>query len=116
MADKDPIDEKALDDLLRNLYLDEKSKTVDENEAQFIMEQDYAVKIDPKKEKQLLEKLQNKSSGFSGYKLFFSVFIAFVLISLFVWHFIPKTNNALNKSTSTNPQNNSTEQVNNSNE
>ena len=50
MADKDPIDDQALDDLLRNLYLDEKSKNVDESEAKFIMEQNYDIKIDPAKE------------------------------------------------------------------
>ncbi|HKC67760.1 MAG TPA: hypothetical protein VKG26_05985, partial [Bacteroidia bacterium] len=115
MADKDPIDEHTLDDLLRNLYLNEKSEIVDENEAKFIMEQNYDVKIDPEKEKQLLNKLHKKSGGFGRYKLFLSVFLVLIFTSLLIWFLIPKTNHSLNNLANVNQQNNLIKQTNSTN-
>ncbi|HWY38407.1 MAG TPA: SUMF1/EgtB/PvdO family nonheme iron enzyme [Bacteroidia bacterium] len=93
MADKKPIDENALNDLLRDLYLDKNSKAIDESEAQFIMQQEYAVKIDPGKEKELLEKLHKNSNGFGGFKLYLSLFSVFIILCFLLWFFVPGNSN-----------------------
>lgn len=83
MAEKDPIDEHNLDELLREFYLDEKSGSADEHAAQFVLQQEYAVKADVKKEKQLLEKLHTKRGGSGAYTFYMSALAAiFILLSV----------------------------------
>ncbi len=78
MPGKKPINENDLNELLRALYLDERAAVVNEEEARFVMEQDYLTKINPAKEKDLLNKL-TKKPGHSGGKLF-SLFILIALL------------------------------------
>ena len=63
MKENKLIEEKDLDKLLNDLFLEENSLQAAENSARFIMEQDYNIKIDAKKEKELLRKLNEKPNG-----------------------------------------------------
>ena len=48
------INEHELDELLRDLYLEENSVTLNEKEAGVVLTQEYDVKPDPSKEQALL--------------------------------------------------------------
>lgn len=64
MKSKKPIEEKDLNKLLNDLFMQENSGNVDEASAHFVFSQEYDVKTDPEKEKQVLKKLNNTSGGF----------------------------------------------------
>ena len=74
MQNDNNINENELNELLRKLYLEEKGKQVDDTEAEFILNQEYDVKIDPKKEQELLNKLSTKKGGGLNYKQYFITF------------------------------------------
>lgn len=74
MKKSDPINNNQLDELLRDLYLDVNSKVTNESEADFVLQQEYSVTIDPKKEQALLNKLQGKS-GFNGFSLLITLLV-----------------------------------------
>lgn len=87
MKKKDPINDNQLDELLRDLYLDENSRVTNESEAAFVLEQEYPVTIDSKKERALLNKLQGKS-GFKGLR-FLIALVVIGFIGCLVFYFIP---------------------------
>ncbi len=90
MREKGSINEHELDVLLRDLSLEENSRVSNEKEAEFILGQNYHVSIDPKKEKELIRKLQNKSGGYSATKLFGLIFGISIIIALFLFLLINK--------------------------
>lgn len=79
MESNKPLEEKDLDKLLNDLFLQENSGKADEASAQFVFSQDYDVKTDPKKEKELLKKLKGPSGGFWNY--WTATILALVLIA-----------------------------------
>lgn len=62
MTEKDHINESELDALLNQLYLDEHTPISDE-EAEFVMAQDYGLVPEPAKEQALLKRLQKGKGG-----------------------------------------------------
>lgn len=80
MSDKNNIDENNLDDLLRQSFLDEKSKNVSDSEAEFILKQEYDAKIDSKKEEELLRKL-SEGKGRSGNSKWMYISAALLFVS-----------------------------------
>lgn len=85
MTDKNFLDENNLDDLLNRTFLDGSSDEVSEHAARFILQQEYNVKIDATKEKQLLEKLNNRSKRGGGYlNLLIIIFLAAIGGALFL--------------------------------
>ena len=87
MTDKKHINENDLEELLKSLYLEENSKTANDDAAEFVMAQDYDININAAKEKALIKKLQKKSGGFGGYKLYFSVAIVVVVTVCLTFYF-----------------------------
>ncbi len=70
MKEHHNINEAQLDDLLKELYLEENSQAVNEVEAEFVLLREYNVAIDPSKEKDLLTKLNNDIKDDKGFKWF----------------------------------------------
>lgn len=96
MKDKKLIEEKDLDKLLNSLFLEENSMEVNENSARFILEQEYDVKIDAGKEKELLSRLKAKPNGSGGYWNFLIIILVAVLGGigiLFFYKHNPSINN-----------------------
>lgn len=85
MSDKNPIDEKKFDELLRDLYLEENSKRQNDKEAEHVFRQQYDVKMSPQKEKDFLIKLRGGKSGFGYFRFFLSVFVIAVALAVFFW-------------------------------
>ena len=110
MAEKGSINENELDGLLRDLYLEENSHTVNEIEANFILAQNYDTTINTKKEKELLNKLQNKPDGFSSMKLLFSLLGISILIALLLYFYLDTNHSTIGGSIQTN-QNIDTEET-----
>jgi hypothetical protein len=67
MTDRKNIDEHNFDELLNKLFLEEYAEISNENIAQFVFQQTYDVKIDARKEKELLDKLKGKPKGPGSY-------------------------------------------------
>jgi hypothetical protein len=67
MSDQEHIDERGFDELLNKLFLEEQAAKTDENVAQFVFAQDYDVRIDARKEKELLDRLKGKPKGPGSY-------------------------------------------------
>lgn len=65
--DKRKIEEGHLDELMNNLFLEEHAAAFQEEAADFILQQDYALEINANKEKQLIRKLNRKLKGPGGY-------------------------------------------------
>lgn len=76
MTKGDNMNEEELNELLRKLYLEENAEKIDEATAQFVMSQEYNVKIDAKKEQQLLKKLSGKPGWLGNYFYFIASFVA----------------------------------------
>lgn len=77
MNSNNPINENELDELLRDLYLEENAVNINEAEADFILGQEYPSEVDPEKEKALLKKLKGGNGNgkwfiISGLVLFIS--------------------------------------------
>lgn len=83
MESNKPIEDKEFDKLLNDLFLQENSG-MDNSAAKFVLSQDYDVKIDPRKEKELLEKLNTSSGGRWNYWAFTSI-VLFLVIAGFVY-------------------------------
>ena len=86
MKKKNPISEDQLNSLLKDFYLNENSNNINEKEAKAVFGQDYNVKIDIKKEQQLLKRLKAKKNGFWNFKsisFFVGLLVSVVLIALF---------------------------------
>ena len=86
MSGNKHINENDLDELLRDLYLEENSVNINEAEADFVMNKDYEVKIDVEKEKAVVKKLQSGKGG-KGFKWFVVCCLLFV-VCCFVWFFL----------------------------
>ncbi len=85
MKKQEHINEHELDELLRDLYLEENSVTLNEQEAGFVLTQEYDVKPDPSKEQALLKRLKNNSG--SRTKWYYVVFaISIVCLLLLLWY------------------------------
>lgn len=93
MKNNDPVNNNQLDELLRDLYLNENSQVLNEGDAAFVLEQEYPVTIDYKKEQALLNKLQSKS-GFKGFH-FFIVLLVVGSIGYLAFHFISTADNKI---------------------
>jgi hypothetical protein len=91
MKKNNPINDNQLDELLRDLYLDENSQVANESEASFVLEQEYPVTINIKKEQALLNKFQGKS-GFKGFR-FFIISLVIGFMACLVFYFISATSN-----------------------
>jgi hypothetical protein len=87
MKKQEHIGEPALDELLRNLYLDENSRDLNEPEAAFVLAQDYDVSIDPGKEQALLKRLKAGSRNKPGTR-FYLLLAAIITIGilLLLWY------------------------------
>lgn len=75
MTNKGPINETELDALLQDLYLEENANVPNENMANFVLDLDYPVTPDSKKENELITRLQNKPGGFGS-----NTFYAYLLV------------------------------------
>ena len=95
MAGKEPINENELDELLRQLYLEKDSSEINEANANFVLEQDYHTNIDPKKESELIARLQSKSKGFGGFKFYLFVLIVIGIIAFLVLYFYSERNKVI---------------------
>ncbi len=87
MSDKKHIDEKDLDELLRDLYLEENSTNINEAKADFIFGQEYDVKIDTKKEKAVLNALQLGRGG-NPFKIFLIFGLVLGILCLAIWFYL----------------------------
>ncbi len=83
MESNKPIEDKDLDKLLKDLFMQENSG-MDENAAKFVLSQEYDVKIDPQKEKQLLTRLKGSSGGHWNYWILGAIALA-IVVSGFVY-------------------------------
>jgi formylglycine-generating enzyme required for sulfatase activity len=80
MTEKEHIDEQNFDELLNKLFLEEQAETPNGQVAQFVFHQNYDVKIDAGKEKELLDKLKGKPKGPGNYwNLLIIAFVAIVI-------------------------------------
>ena len=87
MANKGPINESELDILLQDLHLEENANVPNESMANFVLELEYPVTPDPKKESELLARLQTKSGGFGNGKFYsYLLVIGVVMIALFYFY------------------------------
>src|SRR6185295_2061646 len=75
MTDKQNIEENNLDGLLNSLFLDQNSAEENENTARFVLQQEYDMTINSAKEKELLDKLQQKSGDGGNYWNFLMVLL-----------------------------------------
>lgn len=87
MSGKRNIDENELDELLKKFYLDENAVNPNEKEADFVLSQNYNVKVDPEKEKTILKRL-GVSNGRGGW--FIVSGLLFIVLCLLVWQFLEK--------------------------
>jgi hypothetical protein len=69
MRGSEHINGNELDELLKEFSLDKNAMTTNETEADFVLSQDYAVKIDPEKEKQLLARLKGPGGNMKWFFL-----------------------------------------------
>ncbi|MFY9307655.1 MAG: SUMF1/EgtB/PvdO family nonheme iron enzyme [Bacteroidia bacterium] len=83
MESNKPIEDKDLDKLLKDLLMQENSG-MDENAAKFVFSQEYDVKIDAKKEKQLLTKLKGSSGGYWNYWILVGIALV-IAVSGFIY-------------------------------
>lgn len=81
MSKRNSINENELDELLRDLFLEENAAEVNETEADFVLEQDHPVEIDPEKEKALLKRLK----GGNGNTKWFIIAGLVFLVSGLIW-------------------------------
>lgn len=89
MKKQEHIGEPELDELLRDLYLDENSKALNEPEAAFVLAQDYELNMDPVKEQELLIRLKAGSGSKPGTRFYLLLLaIITVCILLLLW-FLP---------------------------
>lgn len=102
MKKNDPINVNQLDELLRDLYLDENSRVANESEAAFVLEQEYPVTIDPKKEQALLNKLQGRS-GFKGFGFLIALLVV-GFIGCLAFYFIQTFDNKVAHTSELNSQ------------
>lgn len=98
MKDNKFIEEKNLDELLNNLFIEENSMKADENSARFILEQEYDVRIDAGKEKNLLKRLNGKAGGSGGYTNFLIFFCIVIILGTGIFLFNKHINPSGNKS------------------
>lgn len=91
------IDENKLDELLRDLYLEEHSEAINEEEANFVFAQDYPVAINSKKEKELLIKLGVKQQRTWMKWLLIIILAIGVLVSLYFYFRNDHTSNPVSK-------------------
>jgi hypothetical protein len=95
MSDARPINENDLDELLRECALDTNSEVINEAEARFVFSQNYEATIDPKKEKELLEKLIQFKKPEGNLKWFLIVgLIGLIAVQLY---YLNSSKNALQK-------------------
>jgi hypothetical protein len=87
MSDKKPINEQDLDALLRDLFLDENSGSQHQQDANFVLAQEYGVEIDASKEQEMVSRLQQKPRGFGNTGLFLSVAAAGLVSILGIYLF-----------------------------
>jgi hypothetical protein len=103
MKNKKAIEEEQLDKLLNDLFIEENSIKADEASVRFIFEQEYAVTIDKRKEKQLLDKLNKKGNKGNNW-VYYTIIIFTAIIG--IGYFI---NSA--KKTKTDPNNHSSDKI-----
>ena len=87
MPDNKPINEQELDELFREFFLDENSLSQSQKDANFVLTQDYPVKVDPAKEQEFLSRLQTRQSGFGNTGLFIGIAIIGLVSILAVYFF-----------------------------
>ncbi|TND05365.1 MAG: hypothetical protein FD123_3658 [Bacteroidetes bacterium] len=87
MNKPEQIDESKLDLFLNGFFLEENAAEADMLAAGFVFGQQYAVTIDAKKERNLLDRLAGKNKGGSGWKLFLSLLLAVGLTTGGIWFF-----------------------------
>lgn len=92
MADKKPIDEHQLDDLLQDLYLDENSQAPNEKDANFVLGMDYAAQPDASKEQELISRLQKNIGGSGNTGLYVSI-VVIGLVAAFAFYLFSGRNN-----------------------
>ncbi len=93
MKDKNSIEEKDLDKLLNGLFLEENFQKMNEGSVRFILEQEYDVKINAKKEKEFLKRLNGKPNG-TGYWIYLIAILA--VVTVFVGLLLYNKNNSSN--------------------
>lgn len=87
MSDNKPINEQDLDALLRDLFLDENSESQNQQDANFVLAQDYGVQIDASKEQEMVSRLQQKPRGFGNTGLFLSLAVVGLVSVLGIYFF-----------------------------
>ncbi len=78
MKNKKFVEEKDVDEMLKSLFIEENSVSPDENAARFVFDQEYDVKVNSKKEKELLRRLNGKPNGSGGFWTYLIITIALI--------------------------------------
>lgn len=89
------IDENKLDELLRDLYLEEQSAIPNEEEAIYVLKQEYPVKIDSTREKELIARLSKKNK-FLWLKWLLVVLLTFIALIFLYFYFKDKKDSQQN--------------------
>lgn len=87
MSDNKPINEQDLDTLLRDFFLEENSGSPDQQDANFVLAQEYGVEIDASKEQEMVSRLQQKPRGFGNTGLFLTIAALGIIAILGVYLF-----------------------------
>lgn len=83
---REPLGEEQLDALLNTFFLQENGSEADLAAAQFVLAQEYAVPIDPKKERELLARL-NRKTGRGGARWLFLLLLPALAVSAYLFFF-----------------------------
>lgn len=87
MSDNKPINEQDLDTLLRDFFLDENSGSPNQQDANFVLAQEYGVELDASKEQEMVSRLQQKPRGSGNTGLFLTIAVIGMIAILGVYLF-----------------------------
>ena len=88
MSTNKNINEFELDELLRELSLDENSAIINETEASFVLSQEYPDDIDADKEMDVLNKLLKDTGNSDNSKNWITILLIITLIALLLYSFL----------------------------
>src|SRR6266403_5158794 len=85
MSNNKPINDNELDELLRDLYLEENAVQINEAEADFVLGEEHGAVIDKEKEKAVLKKLSSRNSNGKWFFTAGLVFLISGLVGLYIY-------------------------------
>lgn len=86
MPDPKPINEQELDELLRDLFLEEGDPASEQQKANLVFSQHYPAEMDTAREQQLISRLHNTSSG-TGHTGLYTLGVIAVIVSALAIYF-----------------------------